>query len=419
MTTKTRKRSYNMMLSPKYCADWGKWEILREVISNSMDADPNYSVDFTDNEVTVTTLTNPTMSNLLMMGSGTKSQASEDIGVFGEGLKVACMVATRSRMKMRVATPLGTFTFAFRQPDGFEEKCCFAILDPSETFEGCQIKFVGSGFEQLYRSNFYTGGFGGILKPSPTKGMRVYCKNVYITDVQEISLYDWNLKDLKLNRDRNIPDSWSLKSGICKVLQAAIVADYRVAMQLMENQSAYESSTIGHVWETEELMDCFTKAFEELYGDKAVVSSGNAKIDELAAYKGYTVVPFISAFNRSVSKIKTAEQVITEVDVYKPIENPEKYEPQLAELRKLSKMLDTYATVEIYESHPKTRGYYSHNRNIIGISECQFKDPKDLYGTYLHELAHQKSDATDATIKFEHTLTNLCGELAEKLLTRD
>ncbi len=87
-------------ISANYVSHWGIWEAAREILQNAMDA-PQYNVSYTDGEMIVT---NPGSLNLkaLLLGESDKAEGAR--GQYGEGLKLAMLIAAREKRTMRVWT---------------------------------------------------------------------------------------------------------------------------------------------------------------------------------------------------------------------------------------------------------------------------------------------------------------------------
>ena len=113
--------SFSLNLSPRYAPDWTAWEVAREIICNAIDASPE---DFRvtphgDNQLKVWTPTVPDLCELFVIGQGSKSPGGSTIGQFGEGLKMAALVATRTEGgRFRVKLPGQDVRFMFDESMG-------------------------------------------------------------------------------------------------------------------------------------------------------------------------------------------------------------------------------------------------------------------------------------------------------------
>lgn len=77
-----------------------------------------------------------------------------------------------------------------------------------------------------------------------------------------------------------------------------------------------------------------------------------------------------------------------------------------------------YVVEYIKSSSPSSlvRGTYHTGTFDIEISRCELSSPESFIGVLLHEIAHAKSEADDATKEFENTLTDYLGYLGTSLV---
>lgn len=419
MTTTKKRRSYiNMMLAQSYCEDWGVAEVLREIVSNAIDADPHHTVTFSD-EVTVETVTNPSIGNLLMMGSGSKKDQDENIGQFGEGLKVAALTATRLKMNMQIETPHGLITFVFRRPDGFDEDCLHACLNTNVRHTGCRISFQNSdGVKDLYDSMFLQGtqNFGPICEAAPGT-CRIFSKNVLICKLSETALYDWNLERLKINRDRSIPDSYSVKTNIMNWLAKNGKDEH--FDKIITHSDCYEAQCLRDTWAPSSLRSQLKAAFVRVHGEKAILAVDNQHANTLASYKGHIVVSASMTIKDLLEEyVQNSNTVLTMSDTYKTKPLGEGTKQDM--IRKFADIIGCSAPIVVFEPvNPEDKlGYYESTTDTIGLSSILFQagNQQTLFGTYIHEAAHWRSQGTDATIIFEHALTEYAGLLCVTML---
>lgn len=417
MATKTRRKYINMMLAKSYCDDWTIREVLREVVSNAIDADPDYTIQF-DSEVLVTTTTSPSLSNIMMMGSGTKNKTDESIGMFNEGLKISALACTRLKLNMQIETPHGLITFVFRHPDGFDEECLHACLDVNTKYEGCRISFSNNGsMKAEYREMFIKGSIG----PQPLNkegSCRIYSKNVLVCDLSERSLFDWNLDKLELNRDRTIPNQHSLKSLIGYWILEKSTTD--ILDRIMEDNGCFEIQCIKVCWMSTSSQDKLRKSFHRVYGDNAVIASGNQHNNTIAAYKGHNVIAISDGLAEALNNVvDSVDKVLTTEDTYITKKLPEGSSTEA--LRRIANILGCTANVVVFEKKDNGLGYFDPETGNIGLSEELFVlgAQQQLLETYLHEVGHWMSSSTDATIAFEAAQSKIAGILANQLINQN
>jgi len=405
MKTKKKTSTYNLMLSPSYVPGWGDFDALREFISNAKDAG-DHSVEFNDNRVVISTPSNPSLSQMLMMGCGDKASDSSTIGQFGEGMKVAALVLTRGNRGLTICTPMGTFTFGFRTPPGFDSPSLHTLLDHSTTCEGCRVEFSGANLKELYDTRFIDSELTQLGKAGKT--MKLFSKGVFITEIKEKALYNWNINDLKLNRDRSIPNMFDVKWMISSYLGDHM--DIELAKQILTATDSFEFLCLK-TYSTTGSSEVLRDAFYEMYGDNAVIASKDHQENAIAAYKGHKVVQL----DLDLKLVQNASDIVNHHDRYESVDTAQ-YLNQIKELEKLADIVEIGPVVfEVFKADPKTMGY--HEGSTIGINERLFLPGQRMerLSTYLHELAHHKGGG-DASIKFEDSLGYICGKLAIHVL---
>lgn len=285
-------------------AQWGCWEIAREIISNSTDADPLYILNFVNTHTfDVYTSTSPTYAECASIGESSKVYGGPTIGQFGEGLKVAAATAARLGGQIVVSTPDFRGRYSIRNEDGFRHPSLWLeIEDPNSRSaplpsKGCIISVtVPSGNFQQYQSRFIPRASCLIPKTEPSKAV-IYCKGVWIGELHYISRYDYNL-DFELNRDRNVNSAsssiytaaYSALSDLPKlpedILTALFVDNDSVEFELQALTYAPWSSTRSDSPIGRQLRE---KA-HSLYGPKVCIIDGEASPNQLeeATRQGYT-----------------------------------------------------------------------------------------------------------------------------------
>lgn len=137
------------LMSDKYCEHWTIQMALRELIANAIDA-----TDYTDISITWTESTGNEKGTgcianskailskrHLLLGESDKKQ--EQIGQFGEGLKLAALVLARNDRAIWVESGPYKYTFTIGENEEFGCKTMFVEVSDSPVFtDGTKVYFT-------------------------------------------------------------------------------------------------------------------------------------------------------------------------------------------------------------------------------------------------------------------------------------
>lgn len=414
---------YSLNLSPRYAASWAAWEVAREVICNGLDASPDDMKVTVEgaNELRVTTPTVPDLSELFIIGEGTKCEGGKTIGQFGEGIKLAALVATRTEGGSLVLnTPGKTVTFAF--DDVYGVPVLHASVDDNPLHE--------SGYEAVIQMPGISMAFAGKLLDDRAEGpkektsvspMRVFCKGVYVSDIRQESIWDWNLPRLNINRDRSMVNSSDVLDKIGTWLALNVTPE--IADRLVADSAAVESNYVLLYHRSEKLIAAVVAAFQRKHGEKCCLATNVPSADARAEREGYNVVADVSVGMMEMlerGKIVKAHLVIPKDHDLEPVD----IEPHRAAIKKLRQLdLVTGAplfSVHVFSNRSEARkGFTVYADRRVWLSEGLFTpgNELELVRTYLHETAHVMSDSGDETQEFEHALDGIAGRLGMQLLS--
>lgn len=280
------------ILSSRYQPRWGPWEAFRELKCNSIDADPSgHIVDISSAGSVATFYTRqaPTLAQLSIIGEGTKDADSGTIGQFGEGFKLAACTVLRLGGSCSVRCPTYTATFSLKAEEGASAPVLYInprTVPPSQSKPGCLITLTLPNADwSQYLSRFCDPALEHLPRAKDDT-TRVFCKGVFITNIARPALHDYNLT-LTLNRDRSMPDHYSL---LCAIACSLTASD---ALPLLTTRAHLEHDALDnyHFYTTASLRNALFKEYRSRYGDKAVLPSPNPIVNEAATLRGYVVAP--------------------------------------------------------------------------------------------------------------------------------
>ncbi len=417
-TTRSKTQRYSLNLSPKYAPNWSAWEVAREIICNAMDACSDYRVQaINDNCLTVWTPTIPELSEMFIIGQGSKNPGGSTIGQFGEGMKMAALVATREpEGSMKLQIPGKQVEFKFVQVLGADVLHAEVKDGPDCTGYLVSIEMPGIGF--AFDGKILDNKNDGPQPKHCADEMRIFCKGIFVGAIKEPSLWDWNLNSLTINRDRSMVDPTSVKSAMAIWFEYH-AEDEQIAQVMSGDKDAFEQkSGIQYTW-SGSLAEKFANAFKNAFGEMAVLAEASDYHQiSLAEGKGYRPIELSDAMRDKIRyMVPTPAKVLAESMDLEPI-TPDIYmRSSIDRLRTLDSILCAPAfSVHVYANRGETfKGQARHQDHQLWLSEQLFTpgNEQELIRTYVHEVAHLISGgAQDATLQFEHALEGMCGRLA-------
>jgi len=115
-----------------YCQHWATWQAIRELLANAIDGGLlDYSEEFDSNYCFTVTNSEILTDDAFIIGKSTKT--SENIGQFGEGLKVALLVLLRAGASISIISGTQTYSPFFDDNE---------ILCLDVTPNGCKLAFT-------------------------------------------------------------------------------------------------------------------------------------------------------------------------------------------------------------------------------------------------------------------------------------
>lgn len=421
-TTKTKKTTrrqiVNLNLAASYVPTWGAWEVAREAACNAIDADRtgmNVSYDGED-RVTVTTNTWPSLAQILVMGEGTKRQGGSTIGQFGEGMKLAALVATRSGGKFTIATP--EYLVAFQMRNALGTQSLHALVTEGPAAEGCTIDITMAGIGAASRGKILE------LDPGPTPCRmdaavtRIYLKGIFVTSMTRLALTDWNFETLAINRDRSMVSDFEVTYEIGRWMDENLTI--AMASQILDRPESFEAKALEYWDHSEHIQEQMAAAFILKNGEGAVLATGT-EADQVAAREGHRLsyVPD-STIRAALAKTIATSHTITTKRYDLEAVDPARYSGQLMRLRELDPIIAApNVTVRIFAARSDDlKGMAELSDIVLWLSEALFTEGNDreLVRTYLHEMGHIMSQGSDASMAFEAALEAIAGRLAIRVL---
>lgn len=433
----------DLNLSENYVPNWGAWEVGREIVSNAIDADPLYEMEIID-ESTVRVFTNtyPSLSQIKVIGFGTKAGSKDTIGQFGEGIKLAALVASRLGGSIDFITPEFVAKFFLKNVVKSEPRILhLAVRSPMSRFHeglgsgelkeqeppqyqrGCEIYIRLDGIGNVIKGKFLDDKKSGNLKKDNDKFMRVYLKGVYVHEIEVPHIFDWCVDNVEINRDRNLLNPYGVMLFIINWFNKNL--DNALADRLFDaQQGSFELQALserGFFWLDNDKKIILSEAFRRKYGAKAILATNDGTANRLASEKGHPVIVIdegLMKVIRGEGLVKTATEMIPKDAKFNQVNIKEEWKKDFEEMHKLLDVLQIPAEINIFqhfESAELGRAIIRLDKMgcTVWLNEKLFLPGyrKERLRTLLHELGHIQG-GYDESLQFEHSLDGIAGLLA-------
>lgn len=287
----------DLALARDYCPTWGLWEGIRDLVQNYLDgADKGFTpkMAYSKNGQVLTLINEG--ANLpreaMLIGFSSKRGDDTQRGQYGEGLKIALLALTRAGLKVTIRSGGEKLTPRIEWNKKFGAETLCVDVTKCEHFDGIKVNVWGLAPEawsdikgrflpfrsELWQKTAYNTWKGALLTDLSDKG-QIFADGIYVCTREDFQ-YGYDIRELKLDRDRTLPDSWDLKFATAQITSAAMAAfdASKVLDSLMggsEETSAMSYTTSAD--QKSKLAHCFLAEF----GEHAVPVSMHEK--ELAA----------------------------------------------------------------------------------------------------------------------------------------
>ena len=228
-----------LSISPNYCKDWTFVHAVREIVQNGRDGAKRghkFSIDATEGgKIKFTNEGVVLQKSTLCLGGGDKGNDSGMAGKFGEGYKLAVLVLLRNGVDVRVRTGAESWHFYLERDvtldaivirvnvtraTSFVDRLTFQ-LEAREQDKATLLEAVKSVQVPENARAIQAGEGARILLDEALRG-RVYSHGLLVGNFSRHGLlYGYDLASLELNRDRSVPDAWSLSCAVGTALLTA------------------------------------------------------------------------------------------------------------------------------------------------------------------------------------------------------
>jgi hypothetical protein len=296
--------TFRFGITTSYISNRGPLFAAQEVVSNHIDAGGSIEdVRFSKDKTTLTSGSAVLIEkhHVTCLGETTKADNDTMIGHFGEGLKLAAVIALRNGGSCVVATPSFTATYFLKDEIPNLKVLHVRFTSRSSVKSGTEVRLCipNSDLTEVKKRylpdhlNYRLIKKQAISTDEEENKANVYCRGVFVCKGASSS-YDWNLS-CETNRDRTVPSAWSLHLSTCEIMSKNLAdpassysLDYLFKPETpkdfeLDALCSYGTSFCG-------IPTAALTSFHSVYGPKALVSSTVPARNEQAQAAGYRVI---------------------------------------------------------------------------------------------------------------------------------
>lgn len=416
------------------------WTLVRaetELLSNALDTDTEVTATCTDGIIEINDKGEGLKLKSLLLGGGDKNIQDDKIGIFGEGLKLAALLLTKQQRQFKLETVGFTIVATTEVDEEFDAELLVFTIEPNHRTQGTRITFRGTEVElQQAKDNFIklSDKFKKVASNIYTPGGYVLINGVVVEEVE--SCYSYNIpKSEKLSRDRNSISSLYRNPEVVKLINSITDKDVMKNIlnalnsdkNILENQLGYELRIRKNKkkWYTV-AQDVFKKC---------CLPDRNEEYNLVAQDEGFEVFYYLPTalkqvlvdigFPTASSAIKLLGDEGKVEDVIDVNELSESAREKWLTAMKiiLKEYGQTYEDKilicgKVRESQGgQTEGLYSKETDTCYIVKDVIENESLGYilGIVAHEICHRETGAFDRTRQFENFLTEIIGNLLDRL----
>lgn len=427
----TKPSLVELSVSPNYVR-WGMWEAIREIIQNAKDADDlshSMVIDYNPRLKTLSILNHNVKlgRETLVLGSSSKRDDASQRGEFGEGYKLALSTFLNLSCKVTIINADEIWEPFLKRSENFNaivlalkfkanpkpsSDLLFKIEGISnEAWEDAKSKFLFLNNKSIDKIDIPF--VGSILKGEEYKN-KLFVKGIYVSNLPQDHWFGYDLSNVRLDRDRNLADPYSLKFEVKNIFKKAINSDLieiSEAFKILDNPSIGESLYFISDWEEggdfhRKLRDFFIS----LHGENSIPVEGMGEAIEAQHYglKGIIVSP---ALRTLLGKVAHAFDKVKSSKAIEPVKTYNLQDLSQEEMQNFLWATDLISKVEpLFDLNkvaivdfrsPKIHG--SFHSGYIRFAKQDLLNKRELIATAVHEAAHfygedgsvQHRDATE------------------------
>jgi len=435
-----------LTIKADYLPSWGSYEGLRELVQNGQDAKTEFGATFNvryRKDVSTLVLENDGCTlphEALLFGHTTKSERSDLIGKFGEGLKLGVLALVRAGHAVKIRSGSEVWIPKIERSETYNaDVLTFQIEKGREPKNRVQIE-IGNVAEDnwarfyehfLFLAKLPKGAAiktpAGTLLVDPKYKGRVYVKGIFVTNAPDQS-YGYDLQNASVDRDRRMVDQYDLRYYTQAIWRHAMVQDENLVgnfISLLENETAdvagINDMNVQHLGDA--VKDKAADHFAKKHGELAIPVStlaDSAEVEHLGKKGVVCPAPLRLVLEQRLgtvteNKAKLAKETVRLFGWHDlTIDEKESLEQSLALINAVSPV--SLADVDVAEYRdPKLYGLWKDGR--IQIARKLLVDRAETRAVLVHELAH-KLGGGDGEKGHVANIEKLWSGIVDHLITR-
>lgn len=417
---------YVLPIKSSYVSRWGIWECLRELIQNAVDEeDENGNMMNITHEAGWLHIANEGADldvQALLIGQSSKSGKRELRGEHGEGLDLALLAGVRDDYDIRVETKTETWTPKLEYVAQYKNAHCLVVstrkLRKERSGVRVSVRIDRKTWTQYKRrflfldppKNMVEARDGALIFDDDRKG-EIYVKGIYVMKAHETFGHGFNLTDVRLDRDRQMIESFDLQWAMASIIRTALARkpkEYAPRVLSMLSENSDEVEYLGsHLDKGSEGSVALAAAFCAEHGEDAIPVSSMAESEHIAHLGGCGIVtnaatvkavgPELGTYDVVSAKLQASAKTIHSWQDLTEVEqaNLTRAEAAIADI--LAPHLDNVkAQLQVVDFADKgTEGSCNLGTGEIKIDRGRCTDYFDLMEVMVHEVAHAVSQSGD------------------------
>jgi hypothetical protein len=229
-----------LTIKTTYLPEWGVWEGIRELVQNGKDAETEFGAPLTvrhraeSNTLVIENEGTVLPHEALLLGYTSKTDRSDMIGKFGEGLKLGILALVRKGIKVKIRSGSEVWVPAIVRSEKFDaDVLAFTIYTGREDKSRVSVEIGGvdkdiwttikSKFLFLTPPKDAIKTYHGSILPGADYLGKLYVKGILVQQNAPYQ-YGYDLNGVEVDRDRKMIDQASLKWRLCSIWRDALSA---------------------------------------------------------------------------------------------------------------------------------------------------------------------------------------------------
>lgn len=397
------------------------WWVVRELGTNAMDQQKDFVMK-RENGKLVFISKGPMSLSVRHLLLGVSEGDDDRRGQFGEGLKLALLILTKSKVKATILSD--RFKFWNEPGEMFGEDVMTICWEehPDTLFDGTRIEIPWAAGSPTYEDRFlrpgdprivYTDQWGRSILSQDDPD--IFVKGIWVQKASGWSgsyAFGYDLVYSKMNRDRGVIATWDLNSEIGKTWASVSDIDLLTKLFTSVDTEASESGIYLYGSDIKD-RDAFRKAWKRVHGNFAVVRTSD-DMEREAEHRGASTVKVGSSMKEALSDIcGTDEEYIHEMEgsTAVPIADKELEGDAIKNLRfirRLAKKVGFGGKLRAFLLKNRDAEYH---KGDIKVDAHMLVNPNKAVAALIHELAHARSSHADGTAEYQQDVLAVAAEL--------